>query len=212
MNYPWNTPPESNPERGIEICKQVIRNAVLGFLNNNEITSWDLSASEILTVKRDIVERILHVSIWQGILATLDDPSYKEWMINITNNFHWKLPQATHRWDYYLDNLHTESPFRKNDTPVTFEAFMLDVIQQSYDILVSICAPELPRTLSDYKEIEKYLMEKIWTSNRRAPLVRFFTIEKTNLRALTPGIFNCIYFSIFCQMLNMGYARTNLSS
>lgn len=39
MNHPRNTPPESNPERSIEICKQVIRNAVLGFLNNNEITS-----------------------------------------------------------------------------------------------------------------------------------------------------------------------------
>lgn len=39
MNRPRNTHSESNPERGIEICKQVIRSAVLGFLNNNEITS-----------------------------------------------------------------------------------------------------------------------------------------------------------------------------
>lgn len=59
MNHPRNTPPESNPERSIEICKQVIRNAVLGFLNNNEITSWDLAAAEILAIKRDIVRQIL---------------------------------------------------------------------------------------------------------------------------------------------------------
>jgi hypothetical protein len=114
-----------------------------------------------LTVKRDIVGRILPVTIRQSIIATLDDPRYSDGTINITNNFHCKLPHATHKWDYYLDNLHAESPFRKNDKPVTYESFMLDVVQRSHDVLVSICAPESPQTLSDYEEIEKYLMEKI---------------------------------------------------
>lgn len=212
MNHLWYTPSESNSERSIEICKQVIRSAVLGFLNNNEITSWDLSAAEILALKRDMVRQILDDSLRENMLSVLDDPRYSDGTINITNNFHCKLPQATHKWDYYLDNFHAESPFRKNDKPVTYEAFMLDVIQQSYDILVNICAPESPDALSEYEGIERYLMERISIGNRRAPLVRFFNIENTNLRALTPGIFNCICFSIFCQMLNIGYARTSLSS